>query len=94
MVRHVVLWRLKDKSKILEMKGKLETLPALVPGIKYFQVGKNGPESDTASDLALVSDFEDWDALQHYNEHPEHQKVVAFVRSISSERRAVDFEYH
>jgi hypothetical protein len=94
MVRHVVLWRLKDKTKILEMKGKLETLPALVPGIKYFQVGANGPESETASDLSLVSDFEDWAGLKYYTEHPEHQKVVTFVRSVTSERRVVDFEYH
>lgn len=99
MIRHLVMWKVKDEAMGLkkwelmaEMKFRLEALPALIPEIKFFQIGLNLVKADTASDLVLISDFESLDTLKSYVEHPEHQKVVDFVKQAAAERRAVDFE--
>jgi heme-degrading monooxygenase HmoA len=101
MIRHVVLWKVKDQAMGLgkealarEMKSRLETLPGRVPGIRFFQVGRQALPAalETESDLVLVSDFDDLAALKAYAEHPEHLKVVDFVKQAAAERRVVDFE--
>mgnify|MGYP003976800653 CR=1 FL=1 len=70
----------------------LEDLVGVVAEIISLKVGTNVIESDTASDLVLVSEFADQDALNAYNSHPEHQKALDFGKAVIAERRAVDFE--
>ena len=100
MVRHVVMWKLKEEALGLKkselarsMTERLEALVGKVSEIKFFQVGRNHDSSDTAPDLVLVSDFADFPALKRYAEHPEHLKVVDFVKQVIQERRVVDFEF-
>jgi hypothetical protein len=64
----------------------------VVPEIRSFSVGINVVAGDTAADVVLVSSFDDLGALDRYVKHPEHQEVVAFVKQVIIERRAVDFE--
>jgi hypothetical protein len=99
MVTHVVCWKVKeeaegmDKAAILDkMKTDLEALPGHIDDILSLTVGVNEKASDAASDVVLLSSFADWEALSRYQEHPVHQKVVAFVKNVVTERRVVDFE--
>jgi hypothetical protein len=100
MLRHIVLWKVKDQALGLEkaalcaeFKRRLEALVGVVPEIRSFEVGLNVVLGDTAADIGLVSSFDDLAALQRYVEHPVHQEVVAFVKQVAAERRAVDFEF-
>jgi hypothetical protein len=99
MIRHVVMWKMKEEALGMqrlelaaEFKRRLMSLVGVVPEIGFFQMGGNVLASETAMDVALVSDFADLAALKRYTEHPEHLKVLDFVRQIVAERRAVDFE--
>ena len=99
MIRHVVMWRLKDEALGMakpqlaaELKARLEGLIGKVPNILTFEVGLNEVPADMASDVCLVTTFEDLAGLKAYAEHPEHQKVVAFVKEVVAERRASDYE--
>lgn len=99
MIRHVVMWKVKDEALglkkpelLAELKKRLLALVEVIPEINFFQVGLNVVTADTARDLVLISDFDDLEALQRYASHPEHQKVVEFVKQVTEERRAVDFE--
>jgi ABC-type antimicrobial peptide transport system ATPase subunit len=100
MVKHIVMWKLKespdgvDKAEWRkEVKERLETLPLLVPGVLQFEVGcPFGPSSDASADVVLVTAFKDWAALAQYDTHPEHEKVKAFIRERVRERRVADFE--
>jgi hypothetical protein len=38
--------------------------------------------------------FKDAQGLESYQKHPEHQKVVAFVKEVTSERASIDYETH
>jgi len=100
MVRHIVMWRLKDsfegrnKSKMIrELKDRLETLPRLVPGILQLEVATHfATPTETSCDLVLVTAFKDRSALAVYDNHPEHEKVKPFVKARTIERRVVDYE--
>ncbi len=100
MIKHIVLFRLKDfaegadkRTNAEKIKKELEALPGKIPEIKEYVIGINEKESPRASDVAVVSAFESWEDLAKYSACPEHRKVVDFINKVSVETRACDFEY-
>ncbi len=99
MVKHVIVWTLKDEYSKEEkdnikkgIKEGLEGLMGKVPGIVEIKVNINGLESSNA-DLMLDSTFENEDALKGYAVHPEHVKVAnEKVRPYTKQRSCLDFE--
>jgi len=96
MVKHIVMWKLKeeamnqkkaDNAKII--KEKLEALPAVIDGILEMQVGIN--ENGGEYDAVLISKFPSYEALKAYDAHPAHQAVREFIGAVSCGRAAVDF---
>ncbi len=92
MIKHIVLWKLKDRAQAAEMKAALEALPAKIPQIVTFEVGICLAAGEALADVALYSEFASLADLETYVAHPEHQKVVAFIRPLVSERRVADYE--
>ncbi len=100
MIKHIVMWTLKDqaggKSKtenLATMKALLEQLPAKVPGVVELEVATSGLfESIPATDIVLYTVFKTKQDLKAYAVHPEHLKVVEFVKSVVAERRVLDYE--
>ena len=100
MVKHIVMWRLKEEvagntksENISLIKGMLNELASIVMEIESLELGENFNASEAAFDLVLITTHKDRDALKKYMEHPEHQKVASFIRSVVEERKVVDFEY-
>lgn len=92
MIKHVVVWKLKEENKAenaKKLKEMLDALPPIISEIKSFQVGIN--ENDGDHDAILISEFESYEALKAYDGHPEHQKCRTFIRSVAESRVAVDF---
>lgn len=95
-IRHIVLWRLSaddaDTRAIHaeELARRLEGLADLIEEIDSIEVRPNVAFPGTNWDVALVADFADPAALERYIAHPEHEKVGAFVREVTSERAAID----
>lgn len=82
MVKHVILWSLKDgyseeeKKTIKEgIKDGLEGLKGIVPGLIDIRVITEGLKSSNA-DLMLDSSFVDEAALNGYTVHPAHVAVA------------------
>jgi hypothetical protein len=96
MLKHVVLMKFKEgitDAEISALEQGLGALPAKIPEIKGFQFGRDVVHSERSYDFALVSDFENLEAMQRYQVNPEHVPVVGLVRSLSASILAVDFEY-
>ena len=100
MVRHIVMWKIKDelegqdkKALAAELRRRLEALPALIPQIKAFQVGDNFSPRDAAMDVALFSEFENREDLQAYAVHPDHQAVAVWIKDVVTETKVADWEY-
>lgn len=99
MVKHVILWQLKDeysdseKEQIKkEIKDGLEGLKGKISGMIDIKVNINGLESSNA-DLMLDSSFEDEDALKGYAVFPEHVKVAdEKIRPFVKLRACLDYE--
>ena len=95
MVKHIVLWNIKPECKaeadayIEKIKGLLEALVGVVPGLLKMEVAKNIREG---YDFGLYSEFADKTALEGYIIHPEHKKAGEFVRSVVCDRASLDFE--
>lgn len=92
MIKHIVLWRLRDRANAPAIKSKLEALPAMIPAIRKLEVGVNIIPGDAVADVALYSEFDSLADLETYMNHPEHQNVVAFIRPLASERRVADYQ--
>lgn len=100
MINHVVLFKLKEyanpkeKEQALEsFKSKLLALKNYIPELKHIEVGRHHELDAPSYDLCLISHFDSLADLDVYRVHPEHLKVVDFVKEITLERAAVDFEF-
>ncbi len=100
MIKHIVMWTLKEnhleKTKLellREMRNKLLSLKDKIPEIKNIEVELNGANFDRNHDIVLIAEYDNLKTLAIYANHSEHQKVVKFIREISTSRVAVDFEY-
>ncbi len=99
MIKHIVMWRLKEKARgaakeenTRAMKARLEALAQIIPEIRHLEVGLNVKDSERAADVVLYSEFDSPADLDAYIQHPAHQEVVTFVREIAAETRVVDYE--
>lgn len=98
MIKHIVVWKLKDEAagagkaeNARAIKEGLEGLNGLVPGA-FIEVGLDLDVLPNTWDAVIYSEFEDLDALQAYQVHPEHQRVAAFVREVADMRAGIDYE--
>ncbi len=99
MVKHIILWTLKDeysseqKEEIkANIKEGLEGLLGKIPGLKEIKVYTNSLASSNA-DLMLDSTFENEEALKNYSVHPNHVDVAnTKVRPYTAVRSCLDFE--
>lgn len=95
MIKHIVMWKVKEEvsdADKLEIKRQLEALKGVVPTLIDIEVGIDVLGSEQSKDVVLYSEFASMEDLQAYNEHPEHVKVVGFVKPRVCERHAVDYE--
>ena len=96
MVKHIVMWTLKEENKeenANEMKKRLEALKDKIDFLRFIEVGINFNDTEAAYDIVLVTDFDTKDDLNAYQVHPDHKEVGVFVRSVVEKRAVVDYEY-
>ena len=96
MIKHIILWTLKDEAKTKEIKlgikEGLEGLIGKIPGLIDIKVNIEGLASSNA-DLMLDSTFESEEALKNYSTHPAHVEVAdTKVRPYTAIRSCLDFE--
>ncbi len=98
MVKHIILWQLKDelsadeKLKVkAEIKAGLEGLAGQIPGLIDIRVQTECLESSNA-DVMLDSSFEDEASLKGYAVHPAHVAVAdGVVRPNAKTRVCMDY---
>ncbi len=97
MVKHVILWKLKEMSAEetatvkANMKEHLEALMGKIPGLLEIKVYTDKLESSNV-DVMLDSAFTDEAALKAYAVHPDHVAVAdGYVRPYTATRACLDF---
>ena len=101
MIKHIVMWKLKDvaEGKTRDenagiMKELLEDLPNKINELESAEVGVNILEGDDTAicDVVLTTKCKSEEDLKAYAVHPDHQKVVEFIKKVVTERRVVDYK--
>ena len=98
MVKHIILWQLKDDLTAEEketvkagIKEGLEGLKGKIPGLLEIHVNIAGLSSSNA-DVMLDSSFEDEESLKGYAVHPDHVKAAdGKVRPFTKSRVCMDY---
>ncbi len=100
MVKHIILWTLKqdltDEQKVSVKKGikeGLEGLKGKIPGLVDIKVVCDRRLASSNADLMLDSTFEDEKSLKGYSVHPCHVEVAdTKVRPYTALRSCLDYE--
>ena len=95
MVVHIVMFQFKEENKqanIIQTKQMLENLMGAVPSLRSIDVGVNFAQEARAMDLSIITAFESREDLEAYAIHPEHLKVVDFIKSVVEYSKVVDYE--
>jgi len=94
MLTHIVFFKLKDGSAesvartaqvLRDMEGQIEVL-------KSIEVGVDVVHSERSYDIALITKFESLEALEVYQVHPVHKKVIEHMMQVREASISVDFE--
>lgn len=100
MVKHIILWTLKDglseeeKATIkASIKEGLESLLGVVPGLVDIKVQIDGRLASSNADIMLDCTLESEEALKGYAVHPAHVAVAnSRVRPYTAIRSCLDFK--
>jgi len=99
MTKHIVFWRLNEgaygndkqtNAKIL--KEKLLAMKDKVNGLIKIEVGFDFSNGKDSCDVVLYSEFENKEALNRYQIHPDHKAIKKWLGEVRYERRVVDYE--
>ena len=99
MIRHIVMWKLKEEASGATKEKNAEKLKLILEGlrtnideIKAVEVGLQiNPDNDEAYDVVLICDFENELDFQMYTRNPHHKKAIRFIESVTEKRRFVDY---
>jgi len=97
MIRHIVIFKLKEsenkKELAKELKEKLLDLKNHIDEIMEIEVGiKSDKAAETNFDVFLSTKFNGFDELNIYRVHPVHKKILEFIDDTCSDRVAIDYE--
>ena len=76
----------------LKLKKAIEDLKIHIDALKFIEVGLNFNEKPAAYDLVLIATFESETDLEIYRLHPEHKKLMVFLKTVTSDSAVVDYE--
>ena len=98
MIRHIVIWNLKDHAEGSDKATNLQKAQTLllscaqvVPGIRAFEVATATPGMDCTNDLVLHMLLDDAQVLAAYQNHPQHLAIKPFMKAVVNERHCMDF---
>lgn len=94
MITHIVLFKLKDRSpeSVEKTAQVLRNLEGKIDELLSIEVGVDVLHSERSFDIALTTTFESLDALQAYQVHPEHKKVLEHMATARESSVSVDYE--
>lgn len=95
MITHIVMFKFKEENKAQNIQKSKELLLGLLDKVETLisiEVGCNFANEDRAMDLAIITKFDSIDDLNTYATHPEHLKVVEFIKQVVEYSKVVDYE--
>ena len=92
MIKHIVMWKLKDPADAGRFRDELLACRAIVPGIREFEVAARAEGLEANVDVLLYSVFADKAALDAYQVHPRHKEAGLLLGQLRESRTVLDYE--
>ena len=92
MVKHIVLFKLKDQKDRKKALDALNGMRDKIDGLIDLETGEDFLYSERSYDIALICTLESKEALDFYQAHPVHKPVKKLMHEIRESSVAVDFE--
>lgn len=95
MLQHYILIKYQEGTSdehVAEFCRRMLELRTSIADIEHLEIGRDILHDDRSWDLILIMRFSSIGALRSYQQHPEHQKVMAFNRAFVADVASVDFE--
>ena len=99
MIRHIVLFKLREFSSDEEKNDALEnvllnfrSLIGEIPQIREYEVASNIVKGDKSFDVVINSSFDSLEDLKTYQAHPAHQYAVQQNKQWSKNKVVIDYE--
>ena len=95
MLQHYVLIRYEKNvsdEHIEEFCRRMLALRTGIAGIEHLEIGRDTLHDARSWDVILIMRFASVSALRSYQQHDEHQKVMAFNQPFVANVASVDFE--
>ena len=93
MVKHIILWKLREELSAEEKETVKAGIKAGLEGLQGVVVQIDGVLPSSTADVMLDCTLESPEALQGYAKHPAHQEVAnTKVRPYTAVRTCLDFE--
>jgi hypothetical protein len=96
VIRHVVLLRFADTAtdaQIRAVEDGLSALPARLPELQAYLIGRDIGVDDGNATFAVTADFATVDDYLVYRDDPEHRRIIAeHIAPILVSRTAAQYE--
>lgn len=94
MIRHIVMFWLKDKSEenIQTTVSLLKGMEGKIEGLLALEAGRDIVSDERSCDICLSCLFTDRQALETYRTHPVHLPVQAHMHKVREKSASADFE--
>ena len=99
MIKHIVLWTLKNRENqqsreetAAAIKAKIEGMRGRIPGLLHIEGGIDFTTSADSWDIVLYAELESREALAGYNVHPAHEEFKVFIGPRQQQRSLIDYE--
>jgi len=93
MVKHIVLFKLKNQNDREKALDALKSMKGRIEGLLDLEAGADFLDSGRSFDIALICTLKDRKALDYYQAHPVHQPVKKLMHEVRESSVAVDYEY-
>ena len=94
MIRHIVMFKIKDefKSEIPQLVSNFYGMKGRIEGMLDLEAGQDILHSERSYDLALVTVFDSMESFKAYQTHPVHMPVRKRMHEVRESSVACDFE--
>lgn len=94
MIKHIVFFKLKDRSpeQVAKTVAVLRNMEGKIPQLLSVEVGADILHSERSYDIALTTVVASLEDLQAYQVHPVHKEVIVHINEVKELSIAVDYE--
>ena len=94
MIRHIVLFKLKDARphKVEAAAEMLRSMRGKIEGLLEIEAGCDFLGSERSFDLALTCTFDSEESFNAYVDHPVHKPVKAYMHAVRESSVACDYK--